>query len=110
MVLGVGRDYLMSLTNASVGGVLPISCGSRGEEVDSSTATWLVDAGCEIIGDLQSQAPEGLTAMYRNGGSLEQGVADTDLLESADEHSLVSIWWRGRMDDLGMREDKEVIS
>ena len=109
-VIGACRDYLMGLANASRWGSHPISFGILGEEVDPSTAAALVDAGFEIIGDLQSQAPEGLTAMYRNGGSLEQGVADTDLLESADEHSLVSIWWRGRMDDLRLREDKEVIS
>ncbi len=109
-VIGACRDYLMSLTNASRWGPHPISFGIPGEEVDPSTSAALVEAGFEIVGDLQSQAPEGLTTMYRNGGSLEQGVADTDLLESADEHSLVSIWWRARMDDLRLREDKQVIS
>lgn len=104
------RNYLMGLANASRWGSHPISFGIPGDELDPATAAALVDSGFEIVGDLLSQAPEGLTAMYRNGGSLEQGVADTELLESADEHSLISIWWRSRIDDLRLREDKQVIS
>ncbi len=109
-VIGACRGYLMGLANASRWGSHPISFGIPGEEVDLATAAALVDSGFEIVGDLQSQAPAGLTAMYRNGGSLEQGVADTELLGSADEHSLISIWWRARIDDLRLREDKQVIS
>jgi len=109
-VIGACRDYLMEFTNASRWGAQPISFGITGEEVDSATADALMDAGFEIVGDLLSQAPEGLIVMMRNGASLEQGVADRDLLESADENSLVSIYWRARMDDLKLREDKDTMS
>ena len=109
-VIGACRDYLMEFTNASRWGAQPISFGIPGEEVDSATAGALMDAGFEIVGDLLSQAPEGLIMMMRNGASLEQGVADRDLLESADENSLVSIYWRARMDDLKLREDKDTMS
>ena len=109
-VIEACREYIVEFTNASRWGVQPISFGILGEEVDSATADALMDAGFEIVGDLLSQAPDGLTAMTRNGASLEQGVANQDLLESADEHSLVSIYWRARMDDLKLREDKDVMS
>ena len=56
------------------------------------------------------EAPEGLDIAIRNGASLEKGVADRGLIESAEEDSLVSIHWRARIGDLRVREDKDVIS
>lgn len=109
-VIGACRDYLMEYTNASRWGERPISFGIPGDEVDSATAEALVDAGFEIVGDQLSQAPDGLTAIMRNGASIEQGLSDRNLLESADEHSLVSIYWRARVDDLKVREDKDVMT
>ena len=109
-VIEACRDYLVGFINASRWGTQPISFGVPGEQVDPATAAALVEAGFEIVGDLLTGVPEGLTAMTRNGGSLEQGVADRELLESAEENSLVSIYWRARMDDLKLREDKDVMS
>ena len=33
-----------------------------------------------------------------------------ELLESAEEDSLVSIWWRARVDDIKVREDKDLMT
>ena len=109
-VIEACRDYLVGFINASRWGTQPISFGVPGQQVDPATAVALVEAGFEIVGDLLTEAPEDLTAMTRNGGSLEQGVADRELLESAEENSLVSIYWRARVDDLKVREDKDVMS
>jgi hypothetical protein len=70
----------------------------------------LVEAGFEIVGDLLTEVPGGLVSMMRNGGSLEQGIADRELLESIEENTLVSIYWEARKDDLKMREDEGVMS
>ena len=104
------RDYLTALTNASRWGVQPISFGVPGRDLDVSTATALIDAGFEIVGDKLTEQPEGLVSIVRNGGSLEKGAADQSLLDSAEEDSLVNIYWRARVDDLKLREDKDVIA
>ena len=104
------RDYIVEFTNASRWGSHPISFGVPGQQLDDITATALVEAGFEIVGDLLTEVPEGLIAMTRNGGSLEQGIADRELLESIEENTLISIYWEARKDDLKLREDQEVMS
>jgi len=103
------RDYVSGFTEASRWGGQPISFGIPGDSIDSVTAEKLVNSGFEIIGDKISNSPNGLVVMTRNGGSLEKGVSNQTLLESAEEDSLVSIYWRARIDDLKLREDKDAI-
>ncbi len=103
-------DYVSENTDASRWGDLPISFGIEGEFLDQNTANSLVDAGFEIAGDRISTENELITLMHRNGASLEKGATDRELLESAEEDTLVSIFWRARIDDLRVREDKELIS
>ena len=109
-VIEACRDYIVEFTNASRWGSDPISFGVTDQQLDDITAAALVEAGFEIVGDLLTEVPEGLTAMTRNGGSLEQGIADRELLESIEANTLVSIYWEARKDDLKLREDGEVIS
>ncbi|HJM12913.1 MAG TPA: hypothetical protein QF641_00250, partial [Candidatus Thalassarchaeaceae archaeon] len=96
--------------DASRWGHRPISFGIPGDSLDRGTANSLLDAGFEIVGDGIGDLPSGLSAMERNGGSLEKGASDITLLESAEEDSLLSVYWRARVDDLRIREDKEAIS
>jgi hypothetical protein len=103
-------SYLTEFTNASRWGTHPISFGVPGEQLDASTIAALIGARFEIVGDMLTEQPEGLTSVVRNGGSLELGIADQYLLESAEEDSLVSIYWKARVEDLKLREDKDVIS
>ncbi len=109
-VISECRDYLMGLTNASRWGERPLSFGINANEIDAKTAESLSQSGFIIVGDRISDAPDGLVGMYRNGASLEKGVADIDLLKQAEEDSLVSIHWRARVGDLRVREDKDAIS
>ena len=109
-VISACRDYLTELTNSSKWGANPVSFGIEAESLDSDTADSLIDSGFVIVGDSLQEVPEGLVSMVRNGGSLEKGVADIELLESADENSLVSIHWRARVGDLRVRDDADVIS
>ncbi|MBI87867.1 MAG: hypothetical protein CMB67_02410 [Euryarchaeota archaeon] len=109
-VISECRDYLMGLTNASRWGESPISFGVEGSVIDQKTAESLSNSGFIIVGDMISNSPDGLAVMYRNGASLEKGVADIELLEQAEEDSLVSIHWRARVGDLRVREDKDAIS
>ena len=109
-VIEACKGYIAEFTNASRWDPYPISFGVPGQHLDEVTATALVEAGFEIVGDLLTEAPEGLTTMTRNGGSLEQGVADRELLESVEEDALVSIYWEARKDDLKLREDEGVMS
>lgn len=109
-VIEACRDYIVEFTNASRWGSHPISFGVPDQQLDDIAAAALVEAGFEIVGDLLTEVPEGLTAMTRNGGSLEQGIADRELLESIEKNTLVSIYWEARKDDLKLREDGEVMS
>ena len=109
-VIEACRDYIVEFTNASRWDSHPISFGVPGQQLDDVTAVALVEAGFEIVGDLLTEVPGGLVSMTRNGGSLEQGIADRELLESIEENTLVSIYWEARKDDLKMREDEGVMS
>jgi hypothetical protein len=104
------KEYLEGLTDASRWGVSPISFGINSAFVDAKTGNSLINSGFQIVGDMVSEAPEGLSIAVRNGASLEKGVADKSLIASAEEDSLISIHWRARIDDLRVREDKDVIS
>ena len=97
-------------TNASRWGKSPISFGIDSEVIDEVIGDTLIKSGFQIVGDMVEEAPEGLSIAIRNGASLEKGVADRNLIESAEEDSLVSIHWRARIGDLRVREDKDVIS
>tara|TARA_B100000029_G_scaffold228651_2_gene226323 strand:+ start:1401 stop:2498 length:1098 start_codon:yes stop_codon:yes gene_type:complete len=109
-VIEACRDYLMESTNASRWGRSPISFGIPGQSLDEVTAEQLISSGFMIVGDKLSEVPDGLILASRYGASLEKGVANNSLIESAEEDTLVSIYWRARIDDLRVREDKDAIS
>ena len=109
-VIEACRDYLMDSTNASRWGSAPISFGISGQSLDDATAEQLPSSGFMIVGDKLSEAPDDLILVTRNGASMEKGVADTSLIESAEADTLVSIYWRARIDDLRVREDKDAIA
>jgi len=109
-VIAACREYLEGQTNASRWGKNPISFGIDSEVIDSEIGDSLKESGFQIVGDLVEEAPEGLSIAIRNGASLEKGVADKTLIESAEDDSLVSVHWRARIGDLRVREDKAVIS
>lgn len=104
------RDYLSGLTEASRWGATPISFGLNGIDLDEGTNAALLDAKFEIVGDGPPGYSDGLAYFESNGGTLEKSVANRSLLESPEQHSLISIEWMARMHDLKVREDGELIS
>lgn len=104
------RDYLTGLSDSSRWGSNPVSFGIPGTVVDEVTSQSLLDSGFTIVGDMIDEAPDELTVFHRNGGSLEKNSANLGLLESAEQDTLLSIWWRARIDDLKLREDKDAMS
>ena len=109
-VIDACKDYLVSHTDSSRWGKNPVSFGIVGDSIDNQTANSLVNSGFLITGDMIDTPLEGLRSFPRNGGSIEKNSANMELLESAEEDSLVSIWWRARVDDIKVREDKSLIS
>ena len=109
-VIDACKDYLVSHTDSSRWGKNPVSFGIVGDFIDNQTANSLVNSGFLITGDMIDTPLEGLRSFPRNGGSIEKNSANMELLESAEEDSLVSIWWRARVDDIKVREDKSLIS
>ena len=109
-VIQACRDYIVGLTNSSKWGKEPISFGIKSNYVDPTTVNQLIRSGFMIVGDSLDTEPQGLISFSRNGGSLEKGVADIGILETADEDSLISIYWRARVGDLRVRDDPDVIS
>ena len=103
------KNYLLSQTNSSRWGVSPISYGVPSGEINSLTAAKLVNSGFMVVGDKVDKTPVGLFVANRNGGSLEKNVANISILESAEEDSLVSIYWIARIYDIKVREDKEAL-
>ncbi len=104
------RDYLSGLTEASRWGAAPISFGLNGIQLDEVTNSALLDAKFEIVGDGSAGDSFGLTYFESNGGTLELNLANRSLLESPEQHSLISIEWMARMHDLKVREDGVLIS
>ena len=110
-VIEACRDYLMQRTNASRWGISPISFGIPGQILDDSTAEQLASSGFMIVGGKLSETPSnGLILAPETTTSMEKGVADMSLIESAEEDTLLSIYWRARIDDLRVREDKDAIA
>ena len=109
-VIDACKDYLVSHTDSSRWGKNPVSFGIVGDSIDNQTTNSLVNSGFLITGDMINTPLEGLRSFPRNGGSIEKNSANMELLESAEEDSLVSIWWRARVDDIKVREDKSLIS
>jgi len=109
-VIQACRDYLLGLTNSTRWGKEPISFGIKSNTIDQMTVNHLIDSGFIIVGDSLDTEVEGLVSFSRNGGSLEKGVADIDILESADKDSLISVHWRARVGDLRVRDDPDVIT
>ena len=104
------REYLLDHTNASRWGKAPVSFGFSESSLDNQTVSTLIESGFLIVGDMLEDTPVGLASFVRNGGSMEKNSANFQLLESAEEDTLVSVWWRARVDDIKVREDKDLIS
>ena len=109
-VIGACKDYLTGLSDSSRWGRDPVSFGIDDTTVDQSTSESLLESGFRIVGDMIVDAPGELSVVNRNGGSIEKNSANLELLGSAEEDSLVSIWWRARIDDLKLREDKDAMA
>ncbi len=116
------RAYLGDRTNASKWGTLPLSLGTpRG--LTESDHTRLGDIGFTVHGDnldLSSSAwhdgedkptvEEDWYNIGRRGGSLELEVADLEQLRGAlDEGGLVNLYWVGRVGDITIRHDADVV-
>ena len=99
-IISACKDYLLDQTNASRWGMNPVSFGFPSGKLDDSTTSELAESGFLIVGDLLTERNDGLFYVHRNGASLEKGVADIELLQSAEQDSLVSIHWRARVGDL----------
>ena len=102
------KKYLMENIQASRWGNSPKSFGLNGLAIEKPVADELIEAGFEIFGDALGNDHR-LTKMELNGGSLEKKVANTTLLGSFSEDSLVSVEWVARIHDLRVREDKDAI-
>ena len=109
-VIAACKEYLEGQTNSSRWGKNPISFGINSQVIGPEMGELLKNSGFQIVGDMVEEVPKGLHIAIRNGASLEKGVADKTLIESAEEDSLVSVHWRARIGDLRVREDKDVIS
>ena len=109
-VIQACSDYVNGITASSRWGERPISFGIEGDSLDQNTSNSLINAGFEIVGDELSGSSDGIVMMHRNGASLEKGASAKDLLQSIEEDTIVSIYWRARVDDLRIREDKDLIS
>ena len=109
-VIQACRDYLIDITNSSRWGKEPLSFGIKSNSLDPKTVNQLIESGFLIVGDSLDTRVDGLVSFSRNGGSLEKNVADIGILESADEDSLISVYWRARVGDLRVRDDPDVIS
>ena len=107
-VIEACRDYLMEFTQASRWGDAPLSFGLLPGPVAQNTSDALKEAGFSIIGDRLEGSVEGLDKVDRST-SLEKGQADLELLENAEEDSLVSLYWIARWHDVKIREDKDAI-
>ena len=104
------KDYLAGLTDSSRWGSDPVSFGIEAAVLNQETVDSLLESGFLIVGDSLEDVPDELVSMIRNGGSLEKGVADLTLLESAEPDSLVSVHWRARIGDFRVRDDADVIT
>ena len=118
-VIEACRDYLIQSTNASRWGSNPISFGVPVTSLDDDTAEQLSSSGFMIVGshwkddtiiDEGSLLPSNLILASGIVTSMEKGATNTNRIESADEDTLVSIYWRARIDDLRVREDKDAIA
>ena len=109
-VIEACKDYLEGQTNASRWGKSPVSFGIESSVINEELGDSLKKSSFHIVGDMVEEAPDGLSIAIRNGASLEKGVANKTMIESAEEDSLVSVHWRARIGDLRVREDKDVIS
>ncbi len=104
------REYLEGQTDASRWGKSPVSFGIESKIVDDETGALLIDSGFMIVGDIVEEAPEGLDIAIRNGASIEKGLVDQSLIESAEEDSLISVHWRARIGDQKVRDDHVFVS
>lgn len=116
------RAYLGERTNASRWGDAPLSIGTpRG--LTASDHTTLGGLGFTVHGDdlgLSNGAwhdaedvplvEEDWYDLGRRGGSLERDVADLEGLRSAlDEGGVVNLYWVGRVGDISIRHDADVV-
>lgn len=116
------RSYLLERTPASKWGEGPVSLGTpRG--LTAADHTTLARIGFTVHGDelgLTSTAwhaaddvpvfEEDWFDLGRRGGSLELGVADPVAVEQAlDEGGLVNFYWVGRVGEITIRHDGDVV-
>ena len=116
------REYIEQRIDASKWGKRPISTytpngltaaqhttvGTQGFMVHGDE-TGVVDTAWHSSGDEPVSEYDWFN-LGRRGGSLEKGIADINEIESElDSGGLVNMYWIGRIDDLTVRHDSEVI-
>ena len=116
------RDYIEDRIDASKWGVKPISTYTPGD-LTANQHTIISNQGFTIHGDETGQSatawhssddiPEFEYDWYdlgRRGGSLEKGIADIDnIRDELDKGGLVNMYWIGRISDITVRHDSDVI-
>jgi hypothetical protein len=114
-------QYIESRIDASVWGPQPLSMYTP-EGLTMAQHQIIKNLGYAVHGDntgLESQAWHANTPpsdiwdwfnLGRRGGSLEQLLSDTEMLESAlDDGGLVNLYWVGRVNDATIRHDADVV-
>ncbi|HIF45356.1 MAG TPA: hypothetical protein EYQ73_00965 [Candidatus Poseidoniales archaeon] len=117
------REYIEARTDASKWDAKPISTYTP-NGLTAAQHTVIGDQGFLIHGDQTGQSasawhdsenePERGWDWYdlgRRGGSLEQGIADIDQIESElDQGGLVNFHWVGKLYDATVRHDRDVVA
>ena len=69
----------------------------------------LYNSGFSVVGDLSNSDDDRFTVIHRNGGTVESGLSNRSLIESADEGELISLYWIARIDDMNIRRDRDLV-
>ena len=103
------KAYLSGRINASRWGEQPISIGTPQGDLSLEFRDVLYNSGFSVVGDLSNSDDDRFTVIHRNGGTVESGLSNRSLIESADEGELISLYWIARIDDMNIRRDRDLV-
>ena len=103
------KAYLSGRINASRWGEQPISFATPQGDISKEFRDELFNSGFTVVGDLSETDDERFTVIHRNGGSVESGLSNKSLIESADEGGLISLYWIARIEDMNIRRDRDLV-
>ena len=103
------KAYLSGRINASRWGEQPISFATPQGDISREFRDELFNSGFTVVGDLSETDDERFTVIHRNGGSVESGLSNKSLIESADEGGLISLYWIARIEDMNIRRDRDLV-